>query len=384
MHVLPLASLAALVMLGPVAAAPRSGPTPISEAKPAAGVEGIATMPSGQAGLSQARSAPHFRAARSVMPILKAIPASAFDYNAAAAIGRGAVQVDQAGHAGGMDARSLAVRLPDDAAAQEEQAADAAPAPRSAVGTMGLEFTSSQVYPAQVDTSYPARTTGKLWFEVSPGSWSTCSGTMIKPGIVVTAGHCVASGTGRWYGSFVFAPGYRSGNAPYGAWSSWATATTTNQWFGGGGAVPSGGDYALIVFNKNASGYRIGDYTGWLGYQFPALVGKHVTVLGYPANLDGGGINHRVDAQTTSGSSGTGIFGSDMTGGSSGGGIVLNFRTNYASNTTAPSDNGENRLVSVVSYGPVANGPKYQGGSVFDARLTTMLSTLCRDFAWAC
>jgi hypothetical protein len=160
--------------------------------------------------------------------------------------------------------------------------------------------------------------------------------------------------------------------------------TTTNQWLAGGGSVPNGGDYALIVFNKNASGYRIGDYTGWLGYQFPALVGKHVTVLGYPGNLDSGAVNHRVDAQTTSGSLGTGLFGSDMGGGSSGGAIVLNFRTNYASSTAAPADSGENRLVSVVSYGPVANGPMYQGGSVFDSRLTTMLSNMCSSHAWAC
>jgi hypothetical protein len=104
-------------------------------------------------------------------------------------MGRSAIQVDEPGHSGGMDARALAVRLPDDAALQAEQPERAAaPAPRSAVGTQALQFTSSQVFPAQVDTSYPARTTGKLWFEVSPGSWSSCSGSMIKPGIVITAG----------------------------------------------------------------------------------------------------------------------------------------------------------------------------------------------------
>jgi V8-like Glu-specific endopeptidase len=388
MNRIHLVSLSACLLFAAADAAARSAPEAATDAKPLPRVEGIVTMPYGQAGQSQARQAPDFRAARSVLPILKALPAQAFDFNAAAALGRTAVQADEAGHAGSVDARGLALRLPDEATApavDAPQAPQAAPATRrDAVGTQGLQFTSSQVFPSQVDTSYPHRATGKLWFETSPGQWSTCSASMIKPGIVATAGHCVASGTGRWYGSFVYVPAYRSGSAPYGVWSSWATVTTTNQWFTGGGTVPNGGDYGLIIFHKNAAGYRIGDYTGWLGYQFPALVGKHVTVLGYPGNLDGGAINHRVDAQTTAGAAGTGLFGSDMTGGSSGGAVVLNFRTNYSSSTSAPADNGENRLVSVVSYGPVATGPKYQGGSVFDARLTSMLSSLCTGYAWAC
>jgi V8-like Glu-specific endopeptidase len=370
MKALRLTSLAVLGMAGSIHAAP----------------QGVVTIPAGQAGIAQARSAPDYRHAQSALPTVAAIPESAFDLNASAALGRTAPAAGERGQRGGTaDASGLSRRLFDASGDEWLTNPDSSVTP-SAVGTQGLQFTSSKVYPSQADTSYPTRATGKLWFEKVPGSgsWWVCSASMIKPGIILTAGHCVSSGTGSWYGSFQFVPGYRSGNAPYGTWTSWATATTTSEWFSGGGGVPNGGDYALIVFNKNSSGYRIGDYTGWLGWQYPSLVGKHVTVLGYPNNLDSGATNHRIDAQSTSGSNNTGLWGSDMTGGSSGGGVVLNFRADYASSTTPPSDDGSNRLVSVVSYGPTATGPMYQGGSVFDSRISTMLTNMCTSFAWAC
>ncbi len=370
MQVFRLTSLAALFMAGSLHAAPQD----------------VVVMPAGQADVAQAKSAPDYRHAQSVLPGVKSIPARAFDFNAAAAIGQLSPTAGEPGRRAAIaDPSGLARRLFDVSADEQPEQAGRGATP-DAVGTQGLQFTSSQVYPSQADTTFPTRATGKLWFEKVPGSgsWWVCSGTMIKPGIVLTAGHCVSSGSGAWYGSFQFVPGYRSGAAPYGTWTSWATATTTTEWFNGGGGVPNGGDYSLIVFNKNSSGYRIGDYTGWLGWQYPSLVGKHVSVLGYPNNLDGGVINHRVDAQATSGSSNTGLWGSDMTGGSSGGGVVLNLGKTYASSSTMPSDSGDNRLVSVVSYGPTATGPMYQGGSVFDSRISTMLTNMCSSFAWAC
>ncbi|WP_284617583.1 trypsin-like serine peptidase [Aquabacterium humicola] len=380
MHPLPHPAFALLLMAGSLHAAvpPRPAPPPKSL--------DVVVMPAGQASLSQARSQPEYWRAQSAMPTFKQLPASAFDYNAAAAIGRTVTQASETGHPGGLDATGLAVRVAEPAPVQDAQHEALGLVAPAAVGTQGLHFTSSAVHPAQADTSFPLRATGKLWFEKVPGSgqWSVRSGTMIKPGIVVTAGHCVASGSGSWYGSFQFAPGYRNGAAPYGIWTSWATATTTDQWFTGGGGVPNAGDYALLVFNRNGSGYRIGDYTGWLGYQYPSLVGRHVTVLGYPNNLDSGSVNHRIDSQTTAGANGTGLWGSDMSGGSSGGAVVLNLRASYASSTATPSENNANRLVSVVSYGSTATGPMYQGGSVFDSRLGTMLSNMCTSFAWAC
>ena len=367
MNIFRLTTLAVLCMAGSVHAAP----------------PGVVMMPAGQAGISQARSTPDYRHALSAMPSVVSIPDQAFDFNAAAVKGKLSPEAWDNGRRGSADASGIARRLFEASAEDRLESDSVTP---YAVGTQGLQFTSSRLYPSQADTSYPTSATGKLWFEKVPGSgsWWVCSASMIKPGIVLTAGHCVSSGSGSWYGSFQFVPAYRSGAAPYGTWTSWVTTTTTSEWFSGGGGVPNGGDYALIVFNKNGSGFRIGDYTGWLGWQYPSLVGKHVTVFGYPNNLDSGVINHRIDAQTTSGSNNTGLWGSDMTGGSSGGGVVLNLNSAYTSSTTVPSDNGPNRLVSVVSYGPTATGPMYQGGAVFDSRISTMLTNMCTTFAWAC
>jgi V8-like Glu-specific endopeptidase len=369
MQAFRLTCVAALFVAGSIHAAPQD----------------VVVMPAGQVDLSQAKTTPDYRHAQSVLPGVKSLPARAFDFNAAASLGRTAPIAAENGHSGAIaDAKGLAQRLFDIPADEQPQQMPAGVTP-NAVGTQGLQFTTSQIGPQAVDTTYPSRATGKLWFQ-QPGStgWWVCSGSMIKPGIVLTAGHCVSSGSGAWYSSFQFVPGYRSGAAPYGTWTSWASATTTSEWFSGGGGVPNGGDYALIVFNKNSSGYRIGDYTGWFGWQYPSVVGKEVTVLGYPVNLDSGLINHRVDAQATSGSSNTGLWGSDMTGGSSGGGVVLNYSYAYSSSTSLPSDDGVNRLVSVVSYGPTTTGPMYQGGSVFDSRISTMLTNMCTSYAWAC
>jgi V8-like Glu-specific endopeptidase len=379
MQKLALISLALLALARSIHAAP----------------QGVVVMPAGQVSIGQARSAPDYRHAQSVQPVAGPMPAKAFDFNAAAVAGNASPAAGEPGNRGGnLDASALSrtlvgATLLDDSTESLMGMSRASPASTRipmAVGTQGLQFTSSQIYPAQADTSYPTRVTGKLFFEKVPGSgsWWVCSASMIKPGIIATAGHCVSSGTGSWYGSFQFVPGYRSGAAPYGVWASWSSATTTGEWFSGGGGVPNGGDYALIVLNKNGSGYRIGDYTGWLGWQYPSLVGKHVSVLGYPNNLDSGVINHRIDAQATSGSNNTGLWGSDMTGGSSGGAVVLNLSAGYASSTPLPSDDGGNRLVSVVSYGPIATDPNYQGGAVFDSRFSSMLTNMCTSYAWAC
>lgn len=339
----------------------------------------VSTQPDRNATLRPALT-PDYRNARSPMPGVRSLPPSAFDYNAAFRAGQAEPEAGEVGGRGGADARGLAVRLFDPA---PDQLRTEGPNP-NAVGTQGLQFTSSRVDPSATDTTYPFRTVGKLWFTDPSGAWFVCSGSMIKPGIVATAGHCVASGSGQWYSNFQFIPSYRNGSAPYGTWTSWASATTTGTWFSGGGGVPNAGDYALIVFNRNASGYRIGDYTGWLGWQYPSLVGKHVTVLGYPQNLDSGAIKHRVDAQTTSGSNSTGLWGSDMRGGSSGGPVVLNFRVDYSASSSAPQDDGSNRLVSVVSYGPVAEGPMYQGGTIFSSTFQTLLNNMCTSYSWAC
>ena len=328
--------------------------------------------------------------AKSPMPRVASLPPSALDYNAAAALvhSRG-VAVNTAGKRPVASAAALRTQRHMSAAALAARPTQTAVVPR-AVGTGAIQFTSTRTYPRQQDSTYPSSAVGKLFFRDGAGNSYICTGSMIKPGVVLTAGHCVHSGSGDgWYNSFTFVPGFRITDdgvetRPFGTWTSVAQVRTTAAWANGGGSVPNAADWALIVFNSDASGRRIGDYTGTLGYQYPALIGRLMTVLGYPANLDGGTQMHRVESMVNDGSGNNGIWGSDMTGGSSGGPVVLNFRQDYAGLTGSTQDNEGNRLTSVVSWGYVDGTVQVQGGSQFDSTFGDMLGATCTAFAWAC
>jgi V8-like Glu-specific endopeptidase len=328
--------------------------------------------------------------AKSPMPKVKFLPASAFDYNSAAAEAQNSsVAFDKPGKRPAADAETLVQRRQISAAALA--ALPPGEALPEATGTGGIHFTSTRTYPRQQDRTYPSSAVGKLFFKDSAGNAYICSGSMIRPGVVLTAGHCVHKGSGGsagFYNSFTFVPGYsRVGlteTRPFGTWSNWEYVTTTSSWATGGGSVPNVGDWALLVFNPDGAGRRIGDYTGYLGIQYPAMIGRHLTVLGYPANLDSGTQMHRVDSMVNNGGSNNGLWGSDMTGGSSGGPVILNFRQDYAGLSGSTQDNGANRATSVVSWGYTAPGPQVQGGSQFNATFANMFNQTCSAYGWAC
>lgn len=313
------------------------------------------------------------------------LPASTFDFNAAVAQAR-SPQTDVAGKRGGADARHLFEQrtVPAGSAAEPELNDGIG---TEAIGTGSIHFTSTRLLKA-ADTTFPNRAVGKLYFKNAAGATYMCSGSMIKPGIVVTAGHCIHDGSTGFYNSFQFIPGYRkvgrTETRPYGTWTNWAYARTTSDWVSGGGAVPNLRDWAVIVFNTDAAGKRIGDYTGWLGYQYPSMIGKHASVIGYPGNLDAGGQMHQTSSMVNNYGTNNGTYGSDMQGGSSGGPVVLNWRVDYTDTSTAPSDNGGNRVTSVVSWGYIDPAQKVQGGSQFDSVFGTILSDTCTAYAWAC
>jgi len=255
-----------------------------------------------------------------------------------------------------------------------------------AYGTGALQFTSSRMYNDRWWNMYPARATGKLFFQDSAGYTYSCSASAVKPGIVVTAGHCVHSGNGAgsgWYTKFKYVPSYHKGAGV--PWTNWAMIRTSLDWYNGGGAVPNQRDYAIMVFNKDASGRRIGNYTGWYGYRTNDAIGRQLTVMGYPGNLDSGEQLHAVFSMGTNyGAYNNVTWGSDMRGGSSGGPVLKNFRVNYASSTPAPSDNVGNLLTSVVSWGYISTSPMVQGGSMLDATFHDFITSACSSYSFAC
>lgn len=275
---------------------------------------------------------------------------------------------------GRADARALATEV---VRTRYEEAATPQP---EAYGTDLLHFTTGR---SAVNTSSqkanPLGRTGRLFFN-TPSGTSWCSASMIRPGVLVTAGHCVANGSGTWYSGFTYVPAYRSGAAPYGTWTNWLQTTTSNSWFNGGGAVPNLQDYAVIVFDRDGNGNRIGDYTGWMGWWTNRAIGRHITTVGYPGNMYGGEVQVRTDSLAYDYGTNNVYWGSDQRGGSSGSPLVVNLRSGYDNTAATPTENDGNRVSATISWGWVSTAPMAQGASVFDSLFAQIMTDVCTAF----
>ncbi len=112
-----------------------------------------------------------------------------------------------------------------------------------ATSGFGAHFTTYRVFPDAATVAYPNRTAGKLFFE-DPRTLKNyvCSASVLRPRIIVTAGHCVTnastSASGRYfYSHFLFVPAYNNNSAPYGSWTP-KQEWVTNAWYQSNGSVP--------------------------------------------------------------------------------------------------------------------------------------------------
>ncbi len=132
--------------------------------------------------------------------------------------------------------------------------------------------------------SYPARAVVQILFETASGSQRICTGAMVGPHTVLTAGHCLHSGTstGQLYRNFRVIPGRNVGAGPFGA----CRATRVFVLAGWTGAQT--GDEARYY---DLGGLRldceVGRATGWLGVRAlaDAETGIETVVHGYAADL---------------------------------------------------------------------------------------------------
>ena len=257
------------------------------------------------------------------------------------------------------------------------------------MGTQKTPFSSSRLVPTNARVSYPYRASGKLFFQKPGGGSFICSGAVLRPRLILTAGHCVHKGSGGkngFYKSFLFVPAYHNGQAPYQAWN-WRWAATTGSWASSNGNVPNKADFAIIELADRKFGgqvKRIGKVVGWYGYRTNSLVKNHTKKIGYPGNHDNGQIMHQVDSQDfKSGGQNTRLYGSDMRGGSSGGPWIMNFGVKAAGQTGGLQP-WPNRIVGVTSYGFVATGPKVQGSSILNQEFLKLLKKACAHRAGNC
>lgn len=124
-----------------------------------------------------------------------------------------------------------------------------------------------------VPTPYPYRATALI-----AADNLLCTGSLISPDTLLTAGHCVhrggASGTWRTVANINVYPGASGTSFPYGKCTAKRTYTTT----GWGEQGLANYDYGAIKLNCT-----IGNTTGWLGFAAPSnAVGLPATIAGYP------------------------------------------------------------------------------------------------------
>ena len=233
---------------------------------------------------------------------------------------------------------------------------------------------------------YPYRAAGKLFFNIGTDTY-VCSASLIKPGVLVTAAHCVANfGKRQFYSHWAYVPAYNNGLAPYGVWYGQQAWVMSSYYSGTDSCATSGivcqDDVAVMTVYAGSA--LPGTVTGWLGYGWNGWglnsSGQTlITQLGYPVGLDNGYLMERGDSQSyvsTSQSNNT-IIGSNMNGGSSGGPWIVNFgiRPTGANNGTYPNPD---TVIGVTSWGYISTLPKEQGAAPFTSgNITVLLNSAC-------
>jgi hypothetical protein len=227
--------------------------------------------------------------------------------------------------------------------------------------------TSSNSY-SNVWAFFPYATVGHLYFTIGTSGF-VCSASVIRLSVIATAGHCTSDGKGHLYNNWLFVPAEHSGLAPFGKWTS-AQVVVTGPWFNGGGSVPNKQYDALIVLHASANGQRIGNVTGFLGFEYNAPLPTHISQLGYPCNLDqapGCIVDPiRDDSQDYSGPNNNFEWGTAAFGGASGGPEIQDFGQRPSGNPPNETSGG-NILISSTSYTYTNTNVQVDGGSILAA-----------------
>ncbi len=252
------------------------------------------------------------------------------------------------------------------------------------VGGSGAPFTTNKLYPVKdIYKAFPYGAIGHLFFTTPNGNFQ-CSASVIRASVIATAGHCVADGLGNYYSNWLFIPAQNGSVEPYASWT-WSNADTTSSWWAGGGTVPNDQDDALIILapqKYHGAVHRIGDITGYFGYEFNTPLPTALTQIGYPCNLDGCSDPVATYTQALQGPTNNFQFGTASFGGASGGPEVQDF--GVAPSGVPAETLGGNIVVSSTSFTYLAANYDEDGASIFYAPGQNGEYTFGDLINWAC
>lgn len=219
-----------------------------------------------------------------------------------------------------------------------------------------------------LQTFYPLRTIGKLFFSTPTGD-SYCSASVISPNNnIVTAAHCCHGGPGSgFYSNWSFAPAQRDANQPYGTFP-WSSATVLNEWINSG---PRRSDVCVLTMAANSLGQNLSSTVGWLGRSWNFGATQHKFAYGYPSNINSGDRKYWCAAETFGAAAGCGgdevlNMGCEMTFGSSGGPWIRKFKLLQAGamNFVNAVVSGWDSSTCTGTFGLTFNGPRFTSNNI--------------------
>jgi V8-like Glu-specific endopeptidase len=237
-----------------------------------------------------------------------------------------------------------------------------------ATGSLGADPNGgAQNYASQIQgpyTNLPYRTNGKIFFRKASGGDFVCSGTLVnnpRQNLVITAGHCVHGGkNGSFHTNWSFVPGYDGSSPfnsnPYGSFGAFRLSTRT-EWINNSNNRQ---DIGVAILNNQSNGQPLGARIGGQGIRFSQSASQTFTDFGYPASPPFNGATQWQCVSTLRGRDaampGAGPeplrIQCDMTGGSSGGGWLINIASNGLGFVNSVNSYGYPNTDVGFEYGP--------------------------------